>query len=328
MRNFTSKLAPIIKEYLEFRKALGYSIAHEQCLAKLDSYYREHHQNSETLTKDSVRGWVNYEVSRGGGQMHGKAAAVRALARYMGNGAYILPHMAAVKSPPRFVPYIFTDDELSRLFIAADSIEENNFGNNGITSLRFIFPTLLRLQYTCGLRPAETRLIKRDNINFDTGEILLEKTKGCKGHKERVVVMSDDMLIQCRKYDVIRAITNPQSEFFFVRADGNPVPMQQLCKTFKRCWKRANPNVPANMLPRVRLYDLRHRFASTVLQKWLNEGRDLYAMLPYLREYMGHEYFSDTAYYIHLLPENLLNSPGIDWSAMDSVTPEVDIWES
>ena len=75
------------------------------------------------------------------------------------------------------------------------------------------------------------------------------------------------------------------------------------------------------------LYFFRHRYASTVLQKWLSEGRDLYAMLPYLSAYMGHEDFSYTAYYIHLLPENLLNSAGVDWSVIDAVNPEVDVWK-
>jgi len=101
-----------------------------------------------------------------------------------------------------------------------------------------------------------------------------------------------------------------------------------LTKVFHLCWQQANPDISANMLPRARPYDLRHRFASAILQKWLNEGKDLYAMLPYLSAYMGHEHFSQTAYYIHLLPENLINSPGVDWNAIDDVNPEVSIWKN
>ena len=319
MRNFASKLAPIIKEYLEFRKTLGYSDRQDNHLEMFDAYCREYHPNLETLTKESVHGWVSYETSRGRGGMYNKIGSVRMLALYMGNGAYVLP-TTAVSKKPKSTPYILTDDELSRLFAAADKIKDWTYG-----SLKTMFPTLLRLLYTCGLRPTEVRLIKRDNINFDTGEFLIEKAKG---HKERIVVMSDDMLAQCRKYDMIRAIANPKSEYFFVREDDTPVLPYHLNYVFRRCWKQANPDVPASMLPRIRPYDLRHRFASAVLQKWLNEERDLYAMLPYLREYMGHEQFSDTAYYIHLLPENLLNSSGVDWSTIDAVNPEVDVWKN
>ena len=50
-------------------------------------------------------------------------------------------------------------------------------------------------------------------------------------------------------------------------------------------------------------------------------------MLPYLRTYMGHEKFADTAYYIHILPENLLRSPGVDWNRLDAIVPGVEVWE-
>jgi len=320
MRDFASKLAPTINEYLEFRKVLGYSNRPEKHLALLDAYYCEHHPGLEALTKESVRGWISYETSRGRTGMYDKIGAVRMLALYMGNGAYVLPTKAVPKQP-ECTPYILTDDELSRLFVAADNIRMQMRTNS--KTLELIFPTLLRLMYTCGLRPNEVRMIKRDNINFVTGELLIE---GSKSRKERMVVMSNDMLLQCRKYDLIRTIANPQSEYFFVRGDGSHVPNHQLFIVLKRCWQYANPDTPPNMLPRLRPYDFRHRFASTVLQKWLSEGRDLYAMLPYLRAYMGHEVFSDTAYYIHLLPEHLFDSQGVDWSAIDAVNPEVVAW--
>jgi len=319
MKNFISKLAPVIREYLDFRKTLGGSDYQDYFLAMFDAYCNEYHPNLETLTKESVHGWVSYETSHGRRGMYNKISSVRMLALFMGNGAYVLP-TTAVSKKPKSTPYILTDDELSRLFAASDNIKDQIDG-----SMKKMFPTLLRLLYTCGLRPPEVRLIKRDNINFATGELLIERSKG---HKDRIVVMSDDMLEQCRKYDVVRAIANPDSEYFFVRADGTFVPAYYLRNVFKRCWKQANPGVPENMLPRISPYSLRHRFASTILQKWLNEGRDLYAMLPYLQQYMGHEEFSATAYYIHLLPENLLNSSGVDWSVIDSVNPEVDVWKS
>ena len=71
------------------------------------------------------------------------------------------------------------------------------------------------------------------------------------------------------------------------------------------------------------VYDLRHRHATTVLMKWMDEGADLGAKLPYLSSYMGHAHFSDTAYYIHLLPENLIRSAAIDWGRFSDLIPEV-----
>ena len=84
--------------------------------------------------------------------------------------------------------------------------------------------------------------------------------------------------------------------------------------------------IDPSLLPPLRPYDFRHTFALTVLQKWINEGVDLFTMLPYLRTYMGHEHFEETAYYIHILPERLSASPGVNWDAIDAAAPEVSIW--
>jgi len=51
MRKFKSKLAPIIGEYLEFRRTLGYSNNQEYFLAMFDAYYCEYHPDLETMTK-------------------------------------------------------------------------------------------------------------------------------------------------------------------------------------------------------------------------------------------------------------------------------------
>jgi hypothetical protein len=58
---------------------------------------------------------------------------------------------------------------------------------------------------------------------------------------------------------------------------------------------------------------------------WLDDGQPLMANLPYLRTYMGHDNISETLYYIHLLPENLVKTSGIDWETFDGMIPEVRI---
>ena len=59
--------------------------------------------------------------------------------------------------------------------------------------------------------------------------------------------------------------------------------------------------------------------------KRLDEKTDLNAMLPYLSAYMGPSNFSDTAYYIHLMPENLLASAAVDWEKLDALIPAVAV---
>ena len=53
--------------------------------------------------------------------------------------------------------------------------------------------------------------------------------------------------------------------------------------------------------------------------RWVDEGRDVMTLMPYLRTYMGHSGMEETLYYIHLLPERIKASPGIDWGMLSDI---------
>lgn len=318
MREFKSGFAPKIQEYLRFRMAMGYSGDHEKNLAFFDRFCCEHYPYEQCLNAKIVREWISYEIAQGRKGLPNKASAIRLFAKYLGDGAYVLPADYSSKKSS-FAPYIFTDEELAALFHAADTLKHRQDPFLGIT-----VSVLLRLLFACGLRPSEGRCLRHGNICFETGEILITKTKR---NKERIVVMSDDMLALMKQYDIRRTPVARGNEYFFVRGNGEAIQSAHLYGLFQRCWKAANPNVAPHLLPHARMHDLRHRYASTLLQKWIDEGRNLYAMLPYMRAYMGHERLTDTAYYIHILPERLLLSPGVDWERLDSLVPEVKVWQ-
>ncbi len=200
--------------------------------------------------------------------------------------------------------YIFSDSELSSLFSAIDTLPEDK----KIPYTRQMLPVLFRLIYTCGLRPQEGRELKRRNINFQTGEILITNTKK---KKERFVVMSDDMLMLCRRYDKMRQFFYEDNPYFFPGSSEGPLDGQWLNRQFQKCWQTVNPGVPKEQLPSVRVYSLRHQFATANVNRWLDEQKELDAMLPRLRAYMGHYTLKETAYYVHLLPENLSKNRGL-----------------
>lgn len=122
-----------------------------------------------------------------------------------------------------------------------------------------MLPVIFRLIYTCGLRPQEGRDLHRRNINFQTGEILITNTKK---KKERIVVMSDDMLALCQRYDKMRQFFYEDNLYFFPGSVDSPIDGAWLNRQLQKCWRLANPNIPKENLPHVRIYSLRHRFAS------------------------------------------------------------------
>ena len=319
---FLSWLAPQMENMIAYKQALGYSEnTYRPHCKNLDRYCLKHFPEADFLTKELVLGWMERRPGEAPATLHGRAGFIRGFGRYLasvGEEAYILPGKF-VGGKSTFIPYIFTDDELAALFHEIDKAESSR---DALQPL--LLSTVFRLIYTCGLRPNEGRCLPRSHINLKTGEILIAETKR---NKERIVVMSDDMLALAKSYALIRDAAYPDSTWFFPAADGSPYSAAWLQKKFKSFFAAANPGIEPAILPAVRVYDLRHRFASTALNRWLDEKKDLYSRLPYLLTYMGHKELSATAYYIHLLPENLVKSAGIDWDSMRSMLPEVELWE-
>jgi integrase len=322
MRDFISNFAADLDAMLSYREALGFSRrSHEPALASFDRYAAVHYPESVVLCKKMVTGWIDTQMEKAQKSgIAGKATAIRTFGKYLsaiGKEAYILPDEYVTPPKTAFVPYIFTDEELTRLFSSID----RQPGSAPLDPLKSkIPPVLFRLIYTCGLRPNEGRELYRDSIDFKTGEIFIAKTKR---KKDRIVVMSDDMLNLCRKYDGVRESAEINSDYFFPRYDGNAYTAAQLERVFKKCWEDANPAIAPDNLPSSRIYDLRHRFASTVLNNWLDNGYNLYNKLPYLRAFMGHNSLSETVHYIHILPENITKTAGIDWESFEALIPAV-----
>jgi integrase len=212
---------------------------------------------------------------------------------------------------------MFKDKELMDIFNECDKLTPAQCSPHR----HLILPVLLRLIFFCGLRPNEGRELRSCDIDFNKGIILIRKNKS---RKERYVALSGDVLQMCKNYRCMTASVFADKTYFFPSPNGLPYDRRWLAKQFRMIWKRAKPDAnEANARIHPVVYDLRHRYATTVMMKWLNEHADLNAKLPYLSAYMGHAHFSHTAYYIHLLPENLVRSPAVDWGRFSDLIPEV-----
>lgn len=317
MSEFHSCFAKKLNEYVGFRCSLGFSRDHQNHLLKFDQYCIQFHPTACVLTAELVKGWIKYEVNSQHGSIQHKQSAIRGFAKFLGPDAYFLTENYDTHKR-NFRPYLLSDDELTAFFAVADNLERP-WDPFYAESAGVIF----RLLYTCGLRPPEVRKIRRKDINFKTGEVFINQSKQS---KDRIVVASQDMTALMKQYDYRRRIFCGDTEEFFIHTDGRPITSEQLADLTRLCWELANPDVPSAELPRLRPYDFRHLFASTVLQTWIDEGKNLYAQLPYLRAYMGHEDFRDTLYYIHILPERILMSNAIDWAQIESVGLEDSVW--
>lgn len=310
------KLCEHLEDMLSYKESLGYSRkSYEGFLNDFISYLHTYHTGVVKLTEDMALDWcVQRETEKESGYRR-RASALREFTKYLYAirvSEFILPTNYFPLSR-KYTPYIFSDKELVNIFSASD--HEKYDRNSPCRHL--IIPVIYRLIYFCGLRPNEGRELRRCDMDFESGTLFIRKNKS---HRERLIPMAPDMVDMCKDYTKKILMIFPDTEYFFPSPTGEPYSSKWLSKHFLRLW---NDVKPEGNSAKIRVYDLRHRYATAVMMKWVNEKADLYAMLPYLSSYMGHVNFADTAYYIHLLPENLLNSASIDWERFSKLIPEV-----
>jgi len=322
MTGFQSKMASHMELFLIQKRALGFDYMNgEKILRNFDKFCSCRFYESETVTREICNEWtIHLETeSKGGKGYQNRLTVVREFARYLlrlGLDAFVIPPEYGGTKKSNFIPHIFTDDELRSIFKASDNLAISR----DYKSAHLAAPVMLRLLFACGLRPQEVRMIKRKDINLETGVIKIVESK-C--HKDRLVVMDDGMKQQCTKYYERLCLIFPSSEYFFPAENtAGFYSSDWLTRLLHRCMKKADLTSFPGSKPRV--YDFRHSFATKTLYRWLSEKRDLNSCLPFLSAYMGHENYEHTAYYIHLVPEFFAQSSGIDFNRFANLLPEVE----
>jgi len=311
---FISRFASDLDDFIIYRSNLGYKRTTYECpLKRLDKFLAEDFPNCSILTKDIVLTWIEKLPTSE------NARIIRLFAEYLiniGKEAFVLK-TNFVGTKPRKLPYIFNDDELNRLFLSIDTVALSK------SSLieKSAYPVMFRLIYTCGLRPMEARTLKREHVYENTGEIFIENSKE---NRDRVVIMSDDMNTYVKQYLSVWELYHGENPYLFPYHDKH-LSKCQVRSFFNICWKNANPNITIDKLPKVRVYDLRHRFATENIMRWTEQNVNISTMLPYLKTYMGHANLNDTAYYVHLMPERISAYTSASWCELSNLIPEVRI---
>jgi len=303
-----------IQGMLDLKVALGYAAdTHKYRLNDFDGYCYRHFPKASILTEEMAMGWLVKKENESGNNQKLRMTTVRELGKYqmaMGMDAYVLPR-EMIGTTTRFIPYLFSDDELKVLFETMDTLGPGKTKHSSDRGL--ILPVVYRMLYCCGLRPGEPLRLKHDDVNLKNGELFIRNSKG---GKDRIVMMSDELLEMSSRYDSWMG----KRDYFFQSPGYGMYRTNWLRTNLHKYWEASGLNQGVKQ-PRV--YDFRHNFATRTMMRWVDTGTDILSMIPALSEYMGHYDFKTTMYYIHLLPERLVRSAGIDWDRFAGIYPEV-----
>jgi len=314
---YTSTFAPHIAGLIEQKRALGYKYGGEPAILKrFDTFCRERHPGETVLTREVMMDWAAKRPGEHPATLQGRLTPVRELAKYMarlGIPAYLMPK-GLLPRIPRYMPHIYSNDELSRIFAQTDKCRYVS----EVPYRHHVMPVFFRLLYCTGMRLSEARLLKVGDIDMGSGVITVTNAKL---DKHRQLPVSLEMLARLQDYHRNVHALSKSDDWFFPGFGRKPMTMGNVEKNLRKfLWQAGISHGGRSKGPRV--HDFRHTTAVHCLRRWVLEGKNLRAYLPILQAYLGHVSFSDTAYYLHLTADLFPDITGKIEAAFGFIIPE------
>jgi integrase len=290
---FTSVFAAQLDAYVAFKRSMGFSGASRiWYLKQFDIYCAE--LDRRVFDQDTVEGWVVAQLERSS-RYRSWMSYIRGFGQWLqANGAsdaYILSEAWRAPFVPAH-PYLLSKQEINLFFKTARALKVPS-------PWRWQAAAFFTLMHSCGLRTGEVRALQVDQVDLDDGHIDVIWSKA---NRSRRLPLSDEVIEVLGACDQTSSARFVSRQRFFVSAAGNPVTPAAVGVTFGRIWDQAGLARPTGGR-QPRPYDFRHHFAYANIERWMSQGRDVAAMLPYLSRYMGHATFESTYYYVHTSPD-------------------------
>lgn len=298
MPDFKSILRIEFADFLSLREAvLSESAYAHDChyLTSLDSYLTECNLQQKAISESVITGWVK-NLSGKSSSIANEVIVIRLFLRYLssiGIRVFIPP---IPKVADDYVPYIFSDEELKRIFALSDNITLTKSQPNPYIQLEF--PMMLRIMYGCGLRVGETLALQMKDVDLDGGILTLKHTKG---DKQRLVPMHQTLTSILKRYCFAMGVIGKADALLFPSAIQKvPFSVNAARNKFNFILKSAEISMKGRA-KRERgpcLHCLRHVFAFKSFTEAEKSGRTIDASVPYLSIYLGHDSLKETERYL------------------------------
>lgn len=296
---FYSIYGPSIKEFLSVKRSLGFRyLAAEYELGKFDKIAFKRGESSIGITKELANEVCDKQPNESEKSRNNRIQVVRQFAFYLNDTSHssYVPILPSFKS--NYTPYIFTEEEVLKIFRISDQIKANN--RNPRTGMFFI-PVLFRLLYATGLRTGEAMSLSINDVDVEHNIL---KIRDSKNGKERLIPFSEshsEALQDYLKYRNQRPIVKG-IDHLFVHPAGGVLTSDIAYKWFRKIlFKSGISHQGKGAGPR--MHDFRHTFAVHSLVSMSEQGLDLYYSLPILSTYLGHQSLAATDKYVRLTAE-------------------------
>ena len=294
------KLRDLVAEYVALRKSMGQSFT--GCEYRLKALCRAIGADADVrdVVPDQVLCFLGEPVTC---YWHRKYHTLVGFYRYALSRGHVgsspLPKVVP-KLPPRFVPYIYTRDEVRRLLDATPSYRKTH-----IVLEPYTLRAILLLLYGAGLRISEALSLTIADVDLVGGQLEIRETKFYKSRLVPICLQLKQAMARYAQYRrEARHAEAPEAPFFVGRT-GHALEIPTLQQAFRSLRVHAGIHRTDGARYQPRLHDLRHAAAVNRLVAWYKAGADVQKLLPKLSTYLGHVNLSSTQVYLTMTPELL-----------------------
>lgn len=218
-----------------------------------------------------------------------------------------LPPRESEPRPPKpALPYVYSREELLRLFGTIESSRKHAHKLDADT-----MRALLLLLYGAGLRSREAQMLTLDDVDLPDAVLTIRDSKF---YKSRLVPIGPQLVDALRTYlakRVERPLPNGSASTFLAYLDGNPLREGVARNEFTKLLRDAgihHDKASGRQTPR--MHALRHTAAVHRLISWYRQGADVQRLLPALSTWLGHADLDGTQVYLSMTPNLLYEASG------------------
>ena len=295
---FLSRLAPVLKSYVNLKRALGRGFNEPtRTLQLLDRFLHDQGTKYAGLNAAAFQAWCQTQEHLASGVRRGRMREVYNFCLYWRRTeprCFVPDPALFPKLHQRLQPYIFSEQEVAKLLGATSGLKRGTS-----SPLR---PEVIRLAivllFTTGIRRGELLRLTLGDYDSRDATLLIRESKF---HKSRLLPLNSEIAAEIDRYLRARALRrlplSADTALIWNATKGGRSytgPGLQLC--LQPLLQKCSIFTSKGKLPRI--HDARHSFAVNALLRWYREGADLGAKLPLLATYMGHVSVVSTHYYL------------------------------
>lgn len=292
-------LSRLIEQYISYQRSLGSTFVSDAAVLRAFGRFRGPRSRIANVRVQHVEVFLGEArpVTR---TWFTKLSCLRCFFQYAMSREHIttLPLPTVMpQHPPAFVPYIYTREELRRLFeVVSSSPSSSGVGLEPVT-----IRTLLLVYYGSGLRLREATDLTCADVDLKGALLTI---RNAKFGKTRLVPIGPQLKRVLVQYDRSRPQGRPADAPFFTTRRGRPVRPVEFELKFRALCERAGIR-RTDTREQPRIHDLRHTFAVHRLTSWYQQGADVQRLLHHLSVYLGHAELKHTQVYLSMTPELL-----------------------